>query len=460
MIKEKDLTQGNLWKQIILFSIPLIFSNLLQIVFNMADLIVAGQFAGNRALGAVGSTSILVTLFTGFAIGMGNGVNVILARFIGAKRKDDEKQTIYTSLIVCIIVGIILLVLGVSSANIILKILQTKPDFLEPATTYLHIYFCGLPALTIFNYGNGAYSAMGNTRKPLLFLVIGGVINVGLNLLFVIAFKMDVVGVALASTISQYISALLIVISLHLGKKESHYSFKEFTFSERKAKRILLFGLTSGLQYSIFAIANLFVQTGVNSFDEAMVQGNAAALYLDTIIYNIMAAFYLACTSFISQNYGANNRKRIIASYGITLFYAFSAAALFGLIMYFFGQEALSIFTKDSSIIEAGMKKLSIMVFSYFLSTFMDSAVAASRGLGKTLVPTILVIIGSCIYRIIWIYTIFRYFETVESLYLLYPTSWFLTSILECTYFAIIYTRIFKKNKNLLESNNENKANS
>lgn len=435
----KDLTQGKLGIQILLFSIPLMLSNLLQVLFNMADIAVIGQFAGSNALGAVGSTTTLVALFTGFLIGISGGVNVLVALRFGAKNEKELSETVHSALIICFITGVILLITGVAFSRNILEILHTKEELIEGATLYLRIYFLGMPALAVYNYGNAVFSAVGDTKRPLRYLTLAGVINVMLNLFFVVICGMDVDGVATASVISQYISAALILKALFSSKEPFALRWKELRLTRDKAAAIITIGLPSGIQYAIFQIANLFVQMGVNSFSAVMVAGNSAAANADSLVYDVMAAFYTACGSFIGQNYGAKQKKRVLQSYFISLAYSFGIGTVMGLTLVCLGPHFLALFTRDSAVIEAGMQRLLIMGFSYGVSAFMDSTIAASRGLGESVVPTIIVILGSCVFRIIWIYTVFAYFGTITSIYLLYVFSWGITAFLEILYFIKIY---------------------
>lgn len=440
-MNKNDLTQGNLWKRILLFSLPLMLSNVLQVLFNMADVAVVGQFAGSAALGSVGSTSTLVALFTGILIGMSCGVNVLVALHYGAKKPKEVMETVHTSVLACLILGLLLLITGVSFSRDILQLLNTKDELIDGAVTYLKIYFWGMPALALYNFGNGVYSAVGETRKPLLYLAIAGVVNVVLNLIFVIGFHMDVAGVAIASVISQYISAFLILGSL-LGVKDVYgLDLRKLRFYKDKVKSILTIGVPSSLQYAIFQIANLFVQVGVNSFDAVMVEGNSAAANADALVYDVMAAFYTACSSFMSQNYGAKKKDRVLKSYLISIAYSFGIGTIMGLSLVVFGETFLALFTKDAVVIEAGMKRLTIMGLSYGVSAFMDASIAACRGLGKSVIPTVIVIMGSCVFRVIWVYTVFAYFKTIPSLYLLYIFSWSITAIVELIYFVKIYRK-------------------
>ena len=439
-IKEKqDLTTGSLWKKILLFSLPLMLSNLLQVLFNMADVAVVGQFAGAMALGSVGSTTTLVTLFTGFLIGLSGGINVLAALRFGAKDRQGIVDTVHSAAIISFLAGILLWGIGFGFARPILELLHTKKELIEGAVLYLRIYFFGMPALAVYNFGNAVFSATGDTKKPLKYLSIAGALNVGLNLFFVIVCHMSVAGVALASVIAQYVSAVLVTAALVRSREVFRLQRKELYLRKEAALRILTLGLPAGMQNAIFQIANLCVQAGVNTFDAVMVAGNSAAANADNIVYDIMTAFYTACASFMGQNYGAGKKKRILRSYLISLVYSFGIALIVGWLLVVFGHQFLGLFTKEAAVIEAGMYRLTIMGLSYCVSAFMDCTIAASRALGKSMAPTVFVILGSCVFRILWIQTVFAHYQTIPSLYLLYVFSWTLTSVAEIIYFIKIY---------------------
>lgn len=439
---EMDLCTGSLWKKIFMFSVPLMFTNILQVVFNMSDLAVVGNFVGPIALGAVGSTSILVTLFTGILIGLAGGINAVTALFIGSGNKTELKQTVHTAALISLAAGVLITVLGIAFSRPILTLMHTKDELINDAVLYLRIYLLGMPALGLYNFGNAALSASGDTKRPLYYLSFAGVLNVLLNLFFVIVCKMGVAGVAVASILSQYLSAVLILRVLFKSSAAFGLQLKELRITPDKAGRILKIGIPSAFQYALFAIANLFVQTGVNSFDHVMVEGNSAAANADPLVYDMMAAFYTACSSFIAQNYGAKKSDRILKSYLICLLYSFVVGLVLGVGLYLLRYPFLSLFTSDTTVVDAGIRRLSIMALSYSVSAFMDCTIAASRGLGKSIVPTIVVIMGSCVFRIVWIYTIFAHFRTIQSLYLLYVFSWMITAIAEIIYFVIVYRKV------------------
>ena len=438
-LRHISLTEGPLLPSIVHFSIPLMLSNVLQVLFNMSDIAVVGRFAGSAALGAVGSTTILVSLFTGFLIGMGSGVNVTTARYLGAERHRDVSETVHTAAILLLITGAVLLLLGFTFTPALLRLLGTKDVLLNGAIRYLRIYMFGMPAMAVFNFGNGVLSASGDTRRPLTFLAIAGVLNVLLNLLFVIIFRMAEAGVALASALSQYVSAALVVLSLVQRHESIGLHRNQLRITPEKSRQILSISIPSGCQNAIFAIANLFIQAGVNTFDAVMVEGNAAAANADALVYDVMAAVYTACSSFMSQNYGARKRERVLKSYLMCLGLSFGIAAVMSGVLVLFGRQFLSLFTKDVEVAEAGLIRLRVMGYSYAFSALMDCTIAASRGLGKSFVPTIIVIMGSCVFRVVWVYTVFAHFHTILSLYLLYIFSWTITGVAELVYFIGCY---------------------
>jgi len=437
-----DMTSGNLWKQMLVFSLPLMFCNLLQVLFNMADLAVVGRFSSSMALGSVGSTSMLVNLFVGFLIGEAGGINVLTARARGAKNPKDVSETVHAAFILSLILGVFLAVFGFFFAKPILVAMNTKAELLDGAVVYLQIYMLGMPALSIFNFGNAVLNAVGETKKPLYYLSFAGVLNVALNLFFVIVMDMSTQGVALATIISQYTSAVLIVAELVKSQDEEiKLCVSKLKVYKDKTKALIAICLPSGLQNAVFYFANIFVQIGVNTFDAVMVSGNAAAGNADGIVYDVMAAVYTAISSFVGQNYGAGNKKRVIKSVYVGLVYSLAAGLVLGVGLYLAGPLFLSLFVKEPEVIAAGMKKLTVMGLTYWISAFMDGTIAACRGLGRSVVPMYAVIAGSCVFRLIWIYTVFSCFGTIESLYLLYAASWTITAIFEIIYFVYIFRK-------------------
>ena len=450
---EIQMIHGSLWKNMLFFSVPLMLSQLLQVLFNMADVAVVGKFSSAEALGAVGSTTILVSLFTGFLIGMGSAVNVRVAQHLGARDRERVSASVRTSFVICLATGCIIMVLCLLSARFMLELLNTKDDLIEGAVLYFRIYALGMPALGIFNFGNGVLSANGDTKRPLAYLMIAGILNVLFNLFFVIVCGMAEDGVALASIITQYVSAGLILI--HMARKGEECTFRlrdlRGGLDTAEGKRVLGLGIPAGLQNAIFAVANLFIQSAVNSFDSVMVEGNSAAANADSVIYNVMAAFYTACSTFMGQNLGAGKRDRVVKSYFIGIAYSFTIGALLGSALFLFGREFLSLFANEEAVIEAGLQRTRIMCFCYAVSAFMDCTIAACRGIGKSFAPTVIVIMGSCVFRVVWIYTVFAHFHTIPSLYLLYIFSWTITAIAEIICFTVNYKKLTARQDTLAD---------
>ena len=443
----KSLTEGPLAKQILLVSLPLALSNLLQVLFNMSDVAVVGRFAGSTALGSVGSTSIFVTLFTGFLIGLSNGINVLVARFYGARHADDVEKTVHSALLVSIAAGILLLLIGLLGSPALLHLLNTKKDLYPGAVLYLRVYFLGMPALALYNYGNAIFSAIGETKKPLYYLCIAGVLNILLNLFFVIVCRLDVAGVALASAISQCVSAFLVLRALTRVKDCYALDFHKAALDPATTQRILALGIPAGLQNAIFAIANLFIQAGVNSFDSLMVKGNSAAANADNLIYDAMAAFYMACASFMSQNYGAGKLERLKPIALCSAACSASVAVIGGMLCWVFGPQLLHIYSNSDTVVAAGMARIAIMFPLYILCGLMDVIVGSIRGIGYSITPMIVTLLGACAFRVVWIATIFRVpqFHTPETIYWSYPISWALTFLTHLVCLVIMMRRLYRR---------------
>ncbi len=444
----RDMTRGNLWTGILLFSLPLIASNILQVLFNMADIVVVGQFCGSTALGSVGSTATMVAMLTGILIGFGSGINAVTAKAIGARDKERLVRGVHTGFLLSLLFGTAIFLVSFFGAEPLLTLLGTKEELIDGALLYMRVYSCGMPALAIYNWGQAVLSAGGDTKRPLCFLTTAGIFNVTLNILFVTVFHLGVFGVALASILALYLSAFLILFALCVSRQDCRLRLSRIRLHGREARMMLALGLSAGGQNAICQFANLFVMAGVNSFPTLIVKGNSAAQNADALVYDAMAAFYTACTSYMAQNYGAGDLTRVKKSYFISLIYSFGIGALLGGGLVLFGRQFLSLFTTEADVIEAGMMRLTILGLSYAISAFMDCTLAASRGLGKSLIPTVFMLFGSCVFRLIWIYTVFAAFHTVPSLYLLYACSWSLTSILEILYFA----RVWKEAKQLVQA--------
>ena len=423
-----SLTEGPLAKQILLVSLPLALSNLLQVLFNMSDVAVVGRFAGSTALGAVGSTSIFVTLFTGFLIGLSNGINVLVARFYGARHPNDVHDTVHSALIVSLIAGVILLVVGLLGSPAMLRLLNTKEDLLPGAILYLRVYFLGMPALALYNFGNAVFSAIGETKKPLYILSFAGVLNILLNLFFVIVCNLDVAGVALATIISQTVSACMVTRMLMKEEGALHLDLHHLGFHMGALKQILLIGLPAGLQSTVFSLSNVVIQSAVNSFGSIVVAGNSAASNLEGFVYTAMNAFAQAAVTFTSQNMGARRYDNLDRVMRNCLLCVTVVGLFLGCGAYFGGEVLLHFYSTDEAVVAAGLSRMQIICTAYFLCGIMDTLASCLRGRGYSVLPMIVSLVGSCLLRLVWIATIFRMFRSTGTLYISYPISWALTA--------------------------------
>ncbi len=426
---EMDMCTGSILKKMLLFSLPLMASSVLQLLFNAADIIVVGRFSGDNALAAVGSNTALINLLTNFFMGLSIGANVLVARYYGAKQDKDLVETIHTSMLLSIYSGIILTVVGVLCAKQILIWMKTPEAVLDLAAVYLRIYFLGMTATMIYNFGSAILRAVGDTRRPLYYLVVAGVVNVILNLVFVIIFKLSVMGVAIATVISQCISAVLILRCLMRETGSIKLDLRKLSINKSKFLKIAQIGLPASLQGVIFSLSNVVIQSSVNLFGETTVAGNSAAANIEGFVYVSMNSLYQATISFTSQNVGAAKYERI----NKILYTAQLCVIVVGLVLgnsaLFFGRQLLSVYTGSSEVIDAGMKRLNIIARTYALCGMMDVMVGSLRGLGYSVMPMIVSLIGACGLRLLWIFTFFRMerFHNVTSLYLTYTWSWIIT---------------------------------
>ena len=433
----QDLTEGPLGKKILIFSVPLMLSNLLQVLFNMADIAVIGQFAGSLSLGAVGSTATLVTMFTGFLIGLSGGINVLTALYYGAKDRESLSKTIHSAALVSLIMGVLLLVLGVGLSEWMLTMLKTREELLDKAVLYLRIYYLGMPALAIYNFGNAVYSAVGNTKKPLYYLGFSGVLNIILNLFFVIVCHMDVAGVALASIISQYVSAALILQALLRCKDIYALHPGKLRLDPELTKDILKLGMPSGLQNVIFQFANSFVQMGVNSFDATMVAGNSAATNADAMVYDVMAAFYTACGSFMGQNYGAGKQERIRKGLKGAVLVSVVFCVIVSALVFVFAKPLMLLFVEagETEIIAEGVRYLHIEGAFYCGIGCLFLLYGLYRAVAKPGMSVVLTVI-SLGTRVVLAYLLSAVIG-VTGIWWSVPIGWFLADVTGVVYYFL-----------------------
>lgn len=440
---EIDMCHGPLFTKILLFSIPLMISSILQLLFNATDMVVVGRFAGSTALAAVGANASLINLLTNLFVGFSVGANVLVARFYGAKKEREVSETVHSAIVLSLICGVGLMIFGIIVAPQILIVMGTPEDVLSQAVLYIRIYFAGMPVILLYNFGSSILRAVGDTQRPLYYLFAAGIINIILNLFFVIGFHLGVAGVALATVISQVVSAFLIIRCMMRMEGSCQVEWKKLRLKREKVIQIVRIGLPAGLQGTVFSLSNVLIQSSVNSFGSVAMAGNTAASNIEGFIYMAMNAFHQTALSFTSQNFGAGNYKRI----GKVLMECLGLATGVGLVMgwmaYLFGNQLLGIYSSDPKVIEVGLLRLSVICTTYCFCGIMDVMVGELRGLGYAVMPMIVSLLGACGFRILWIFTVFQEYRSLWTLYISYPVSWFMTGVVH----MICYVIIRKKQK-------------
>ncbi|MBO5656675.1 MAG: MATE family efflux transporter [Agathobacter sp.] len=439
-----NLCEGSILNKLLLFALPLIASSMLQLFFNAADIVVVGKFAGDNSLAAVGSNGSIINLLTNVFMGLSVGTNVLVARFFAAKEEDILRRTVHTSVTVSVICGILLAGIGAIAARPILELMQSPAEVIDLATLYLRIYFLGMPATMAYNFGAAILRGVGDTKRPLYYLFFSGIINVGLNCLFVIVFHMDVAGVALATIISQYISAFLVLRCLTREEEGIRLERQYLGIDKRILIQILRIGLPAGIQGSLFSLSNAVIQSSINGFGAVIVAGNSAAANIEGFVYVAMNAFSQATVAFVSQNVGAGKYERINKVVIRAILSVLVIGVILGNGVFLFGESLLGLYSDSSSVITAGLVRFSIVCTTYALCGVMDSMVGALRGLGCSILPTIVSLMGACVFRIVWIAILFRIeeFHTIKTLYWAYPISWALTASVHIISFIIVRRKL------------------
>lgn len=448
---EIDMCNGPVLKKMLLFSLPLMFSSILQLMFNAADIVVVGRFAGDDSLAAVGSNTALINLLTNLFIGLSVGANVVAAICFGAKKHDDLKKTVHTAMLMSVYSGLILMIVGIIGARQILTWMQTPKEILDLAVLYLRIYFVGMVPLMVYNFGSALLRAVGDTKRPLYYLTIAGVVNVVLNLFFVIVLKMDVAGVALATVISETISAVLIVrCMMHEGDEGGiKLELKALHIDRVKLLRILRIGIPAGVQGVIFSLSNVVIQSSINSFGKTVVAGNSAASNIEGFVYMAMNAFYQSTLSFTSQNVGAGKHERIGKILRSGMICVITTGLVLGNGAAFFGEFLLGIYSSEPEVIASGMVRLSIIGCTYALCGTMDVLVGSLRGMGYSVMPMIVSLVGVCGFRLTWLATLFRIenFHIPEIIYISYPISWILTISAHMVCYIIAKRKVMQRSE-------------
>ena len=428
-----DMLNGPLFSKILMFSLPLAATGILQLLFNAADVIVVGKFAGSASLAAVGSTGSLINLLVGAFMGISVGANILIARYLGCKQNESVEKAVHTSYALSALMSVVLMIIGLALSEPLLRAMDTPDDILPLAALYLRIYFLGMPANLIYNFGAAILRAVGDTKRPLWYLVISGIVNVILNLLLVIVFKLDVAGVAIATVISQYISLALVTWHLCRYDGACRLVLKKIRMDWREALNMIQIGLPVGLQSVIFNISNVMIQSAVNSFGSSVIAANSAAANICNFTYTGMNAVSHASITFTSQNLGAGKLSRIKSIYRNSIWTVLLIGIPLSVLPYVFGPQLLSIYISESDpyyqdVIAYGMVRLLWVNVPYFLCGIMEVCCGMVRGLGRTWLPMFVSAVGACLLRVIWIQTIYRAVPTLDCLYISYPVSWIVTT--------------------------------
>lgn len=450
---EIDMTNGHLFRKLLIFSIPLILSGILQLFYNAADLIVCGQFGSDHSTAAISSTNSLINLYVNLFLGLSVGANVLMARCFGSNDKEKGQRVVYTAMVFSVIIGVVIGLFGFLTSRFFLELMGTTSDVIDLSTKYLQIYFLGLPFSMIYNFGASIFRATGDTKRPFIFLTISGVFNVIFNLLFVIVFKMDVPGVALATIIAQGISAVLILIALFRNKGFFEFKLKDIRIYKKEALEIARIGFPAGLQGAIFSLSNVLIQSSVNSLGTDVVDGNGASSSLEGFIYTAMNSVAQACVAFVSANYGAKKKKNIKKCVIYSAILVVCMNFIVGGIVLLLKGNLLDLYVDSKEALKAGGERIVIITLTYFLCGLMDTFAYSLRGIGYSVLPMIISLGGACGLRILWIMTIFPLdnFHNISGLAISYPISWVITASIHLVMFIILYKKLNFKIENVNE---------
>lgn len=439
---EIDMCSGPLLGKILLFAIPLMLSGILQLLFNAADIIVVGRFVGHQALAAVGSTGSLINLLINVFIGLSVGANVMAANYYGARKENEVSETVHTAVLTSLVCGCFLVLAGLFLTRPLLRMMGTPEDVLDQAALYMRIYFAGMPVIMLYNFGAAILRAIGDTKRPLYFLILAGIINVLLNLIFVIRLNMGVAGVALATVLSQIISAGLVVVTLAKSDGCIKLELNRLKIHSDKLKQMIRIGLPAGMQGAIFSISNVLIQSSINSFGSVVMAGSTAASNIEGFVYNAMNSFYQTALSFTSQNYGAGKTDRIKRILVLCLICVGAVGLAMGNGAYLFGHSLLGIYSSDPEVISYGLIRMLYICVPYFLCGLMDVMVGSLRGMGYSVMPMFVSLTGACGLRILWIFTVFRKYHSLEMLFVSYPITWTVTFLAHLICFCIVFQKV------------------
>ena len=440
-----DMTHGPLFVKIVRFSIPLMFSYILQMLFHTIDLIVLGRFASAQAMAAVGATSGVTVLVMNIFFGLSVGINVLTARYIGAKNKRNISKTVHTGAAAGLYGGIVMAAIGILVSRPILELMGTPENILGKSTLYLRFYCATVPFLIFYNFGNSILRAQGDTRRPLIFITIGGMTKILLNMLFVIGFRMDAGGVGLATLLANGVSAGLIIHALVTARDATRLFPSKIRFHGAIFIDMLKIGLPAGIQGSFFSISNITIQASVNSFGDLAIAGNTAAQSLESLVYVGSSSFYYTALSFLGQNHGAKKYKRIVRSFFYCVLCSWVFCILTGYTLWLTGENVLGLYNPDPDVIRWGMIRIRILFTTYFLCGTMDAISGSLRGLGHSLKPTIVTLMGVCVFRIFWVFFIFPHHRSMENLMISYPVSWLMVSAVNGCILFYVCRKMFRK---------------
>ncbi|NLB42295.1 MAG: MATE family efflux transporter [Clostridiales bacterium] len=443
--RNRDMTSGPLFGNMIMFALPIMAMNILQLLFNAADMVVVGRFSGKEALAAVGATGSLINLTITFLMGLSVGTSVVIAQDYGANRQAEVNRSVHTSIAISIIGGLIVAVIGIAFCKPLLELMGTPDDIIKLSILYMKIYFLGLPATMVYNFGAAILRAVGDSRRPMYYLVIAGTVNVILNLIFVVKFHMSVAGVAWSTTISQYLSAALILICLYRSNGAIRFIPKQMRIHKQQLKAITKIGIPAGLQGLLFSISNVLVQSAVNSFGSTMVAASSASGNIEGFAGMTMNAYYNAAITFTGQNMGAKKYDRIDTIAKISTALVFLTWIVIGGALLIFGKQLLSFYTSELEVIELGMMRMRIMMVAYFTCGIMNVFPGLTRAMGYSILPMLSTLVGACIARIIWIYTVFAWNPTPFTLFVCYPVTWALAGIGQVAIFFYARKQIRKR---------------
>lgn len=439
------MCSGSIMDKLISFSIPLMLSGILQLLFNAVDIIVVGRFTGSQALAAVGSTTALINVFTNLFIGVSLGANVLAARFYASGREKEMSETVHTAITFALISGVVMVFVGLLFSKAALGLMDTPADVIGQAALYMRIYFAGMPFFMLYNYGAAILRAVGDTKRPLFFLVISGVLNIVLNLLFVIVFHLGVAGVAIATVIAQMLSCILVLRCLYKSESSYQLRFSKLTLKGAYLKQIFQVGIPAGIQSTVINFSNVLLQSSVNSFGSIAMAGYTAANNIFGFLFVSVNSITQACMSFTSQNFGAGNWKRMDKVLRNCILLSVIVSVVLGGGAYVFGPELLKIYTSDAAVIQCGMEILLYTTVTYFMCGLMDLFPGALRGMGYSAVPMVLSVVGTVGTRILWIFMVFPKHRSLDILFISYPASWLVTIVLQVICYFFVRKRVKKK---------------